>query len=1245
MFPSLPIGRPVVLGYLLAAVSRAGLAADIEAPPAIGVVTNTVRPLVALDRLTFPVLAPATKEGEARIKQFKLSPGLKVGLWAAEPMLANPVAFSVDELGRVFTSETYRYRSSVLDIRHYMFMLENDLANRTLEDRMAQIRRHFGAEGVGELSQETEVLRMLEDRDHDGRADTSTIVADGFTGPLDGIASGVLARRGQLWFTDIPSVWRFSPSNTPAAAQSLPAPSEAVLISRPTVHLPGYRAEEIARGFGVRFSFTGHDLHGLKFGPDGRLYFSVGDRGTHLTTKEGGIIELPDEGAVFRCEPDGANLEVVHRGLRNPQELAFNEYGDLFTGDNDSDQGDRERWVQVIEGADSGWRVGHQHAPLGNAGMWNLERLWVPHFTGQAAYILPPVANIGDGPSGLVHDYGTSLPERLGNRFLLAYFKGTSAKSGIYSLVVLPSGASYDLTAHDEFLWNALVPDVDLGPDGAVWFADWHEGWPKSNKGRLYRAWFPEVLADPVVKETARLLAEGMSKRPEVELLTLLAHRDQRVRQEAQFELAERGPKSAAPLSAVAASPRATELSRLHALWGLGQICRAPAGRRVVAELVPLLPNLADPSAEIRAQTAALLGEMRLQNAQTPLLKLFRDPSPRVRRQAVIAVSRFWLPGYKGDPGVRLAPGSAGRVAAALAKTGLPAAVNPAFEFVEETEPPHEALFALARTNAEPLIQHEIVRFLARIGLGATAVAEGKFAASPEEAARLQMVGLLALRQGADADVTNLLGASNPLLLLEAARAINDVPIPAALPALAALAQPARLDALLRQFAALPVGNSTAASVLSPGAIRDVRADQPLPWADAPIDHLTPMLLRVVNANFRLGTAESAQRLAALAARKELPALIRIEALYALSTWAEPAARDRIVGTYRPLARRDPKPGAVALGGILTPMLTFPGSDESLLIAAAEGVARLHLPAAITPLRVLVENTAAPAAARAAALRSFAQISAEKSQLESLLALAARDSAEALRLEASKLSAALNPNDAAGQLANLLKTGTTAEQQAAYATLGDLKNDAADALLAEALDRLMKREIAPEVTLELVEAAAKRSAGAVTNRLAAYQDWKLPKDHLSPYREALVGGDAARGRKIFYENTAVACTRCHQIGGDGGGNAGPKLDGVASRNGREHLLESIVFPNQQITPSFEAALITRRNGEVIAGTLKRETDTTIVLINSEDGGEVPILKADISAREKGPSGMPEGFGNLLTRTELRDVLEFLGSLR
>src|SRR5688572_2851758 len=266
----------------------------------IGAVCAQTLELEPFERLPDPVVDPASDDARLALQRFSLPQGLKASLWAAEPMLANPVAIDFDEKGRLFVSETHRYRSSVLDIRGYMGMLEQDLALRTIEDRLKLHRAIFGEAAAKQLAIEGEIVRLVEDKDGDGVADASRVFSDGYNTELDGIASGVLARHGQVWFTNIPSLWRLDEQ-----------PDGSV------------KKNELLRGFGVRYNFTGHDFHGLAMGHDGKLYYSIGDRGTHVRGKEGQVVDYPDDGAVFRSNPDGTGLELFARGLRNPQELAF----------------------------------------------------------------------------------------------------------------------------------------------------------------------------------------------------------------------------------------------------------------------------------------------------------------------------------------------------------------------------------------------------------------------------------------------------------------------------------------------------------------------------------------------------------------------------------------------------------------------------------------------------------------------------------------------------------------------------------------------------------------------------------------------------------------------------------------------------------------------------------------------------------------------------------------------------------
>ena len=131
-------------------------------------------------------------------------------------------------------------------------------------------------------------------------------------------------------------------------------------------------------------------------------------------------------------------------GLRNPQELAFDECGNLFTVDNNSDAGDKVRCVYVVQGGDSGWRIGYQFGTAeGIRGPWMAEKMDDPQWPGQAAFIVPPVANLANGPSGLTYYPGLGLPERYNKHFFLCDFRGSSGGSGIHSFAVQAEGGDF----------------------------------------------------------------------------------------------------------------------------------------------------------------------------------------------------------------------------------------------------------------------------------------------------------------------------------------------------------------------------------------------------------------------------------------------------------------------------------------------------------------------------------------------------------------------------------------------------------------------------------------------------------------------------------------------------------------------------------------------------------------------------------------------------------------------------------
>lgn len=1135
---------------------------------------------------------------EAALRKFRVAPGLKADFYAAEPDVRNPVAFSINEQGRVFVVESDRRRSSVFDIRGHKDWLEADFSFRTVQDRAdflkqqvsptnpAAIKRLTGNGGNGsfadfnkdgvtdwrDLEVQTERIRLLEDTNGDGRADRASIFAEGFTNRIAGVAAGVLAHGDDVYFACIPDLWKFSKTNSAAARTPL------------------------LSGFGVHIAFGGHDMHGLIMGPDGKLYWSIADRGvdTNLFARIKNPIPgltpelLADSGCVFRANPDGSDFEVIAWGLRNPQELAFDELGNLFTADNNGDGGDKARWHYVVEGADFGWRLGWQwheaRAYQPKMGPWNGERLWHLAESNTAAYLLPPLAHIGHGPAGLAYNPGTGLPAKYARHFLMCDFPGD-----VLMWTNIADGASFRIGSVQSLVGDLGPTDVAFHPDGGVLVSDWFKTFDKTDMGRLYRIHDPATDASPAVQEVKRLLAEGMGRRSARELAKLLDHPDLRVRQQAQFALAK--VENFGRLSRIA-SGSGNRLARIHAIFALSQIVESQPRTEFVKELESLVPLLKDPDAEIRAQAARLMGKGRLLAAQAELDALFHDPEPRVQMFAMFAYRDLFM-GFGGGGGHRHRLSALDSL-----KERVNRLIGSRYFDVSGpslTWPMTSLKKALSNSKpAEPFVLHAAVSLLSQIGKISGPIpfrpTVNNFATNAPFSARMAVVQ--AYRRLEDSSVASFLSDGDANIALEAARAINDVPIIAAMPDLA------------RLIVSLPPAFTNLSSETAFFFYR-----------------------RVLNGNFRLGAPTNAVALATFAARKDVPEPLRIEALELLALWPNPPARDHFMGLYRPLPPRDGKPAEEALSAVAADLLA--DGTKEVKLAAFRAADSLNVVS--VDLAGLVANAEQPMELRVEALRALAR--RKDPRLESTLASVESDRAEVIRLEVSKLRGG---GDVAG-LVKLLDNGSIAERRSALNRLAAMSGPEVDVNLVRQLDTLMAGTVAKELQLDVLEAAAKRPA--LQAKLA---DWnaRLPKDDaLASFRPALFGGDAAEGRKLFIENQQIACFRCHKINGEGG-DVGPDLTGLGEKKGREYLLESIVQPNRQIAAGYENVLLTMNNGAEYAGLVKSETDAELVL-NSPEDGVMTLKKVDIKTRLRGLSAMPEDLIANLSKRELRDLIEFL----
>jgi putative heme-binding domain-containing protein len=452
-----------------------------------------------------------------------------------------------------------------------------------------------------------------------------------------------------------------------------------------------------------------------------------------------------------------------------------------------------------------------------------------------------------------------------------------------------------------------------------------------------------------------------------------------------------------------------------------------------------------------------------------------------------------------------------------------------------------------------------------------------------------------------DAGVARFLDDADPLVVAEAATAINDEGgIAAALPALARVLERPNVS-----------------------AERVVR--------------------RAISANLRAGDAAAVARVAAYARRSDAPEPLRAEAISALGVWASPSNMDRVDGAWiAPLAQRESASAQAAVAELAT-LVTDNATPAAVKVAWLEAAAKLGMKAQASTILARLKTDTDPTV-RVAALAALQALAVP--ELEPGVRAAMADADDTVRIAAMSAlpEMAISAPAKVELLTSMVSAGAIPEQQTALRAIGDVEGTVAVDALSKFADDLAAGRLEPALQVDLLEAMRASKAEPLLRRL---DEMKVGRD-LATLGTAMpgaltVGGSPVRGQQVVFRNESAQCTRCHNIGTAKAEVIGPHLSGVGSRLTREQLLQALIEPSARLAPGYGQVSLTLKNGQKVQGLLREETDTIIAVEDTTRGLQrVPL--SDVASRVNGVSAMPD-MDLLLTPRQIRDLVAYLMTLR